>query len=306
MPVKSPSPQPSTLLFSWQHDWMSVVALVVQLAAFGWYLASIRRLQARGRRWSRYKAASFIVGLVVVAYAAEGGVAAYDDSNFTVHIIQHILLMNLAPPLLAIGAPITLALQSSSRRTTTFLLKILHSPPARVLTQPIVALSMGVITMYAYFLTPLYAFSEQHPVFHSYVHLHFLAVGCLFWWPIVGRDVLPRRLSFGVRFLLVFLTIPWNAFLGLAIASVTKPLYAAANTLADTQSGGDVLWGLGEVLTVATLAILFVDWAADEERRAVRADRQLDAALAAARFQAEPEEPAGLGRPGLANWSSGS
>jgi putative membrane protein len=283
MPIKSPSPQAGILLFSWQTDWMSLVAICVQLLVFAWYLRSMQRLRARGRRWSPYRTTSFIAGLVVVAYSAEGGIAYYDDANFTLHVVQHLLLMNLAPPLLAMGAPITLALQSSSRRTTTLLLKILHSRPAQLLTHPLVALGSGVVTMYAYFLTPLYSFSEQHPVFHAYVHLHFLLAGCLFWWPIVGRDVLPRRLSFGARFVLVFVTIPWNAFLGLAIASITKPLYAAANTLADTQAGGDVLWGLGEVFTVCALAILFVDWAADEERRAVRADRQLDAALAAVR-----------------------
>lgn len=283
MPVKSPSPQASVLFTSWQTDWTSIVAMCVQLAVLVWYLLSMRRLGERGRRWSRYKAASFVAGLAVAAYAAEGGIAYYDDSNFTVHVVQHLLLMNAAPPLLAMGAPVTLALQSSSRRTTKWLLKILHSSPARFLTYPLVALGSGVVTMYAYFLTPLYALSEQHPVLHAYIHLHFLLAGCLFWWPIVGRDVLPRRLSFGARFMLVFVTIPWNAFLGLAIASVTKPLYAAANTLADTQSGGDVLWGLGEIFTVCALGILFVDWAADEERKAVRADRQLDAALAAAR-----------------------
>ncbi len=289
--MKSPSPQASILFTSWQTDWTSVVAMCVQVAVLAWYLRSMQRLGTRGRRWSRYRAASFLVGLAVLAYAAEGGIAYYDGSNFTVHVVQHLLLMNVVPPLLAMGAPVTLALQSSSRTTTTRLLKVLHSPPARLLAHPLVALASGVVTMYAYFLTPLYAFSEQHPVFHAYVHLHFLLAGCLFWWPIVGRDSLPRRLSFGARFLLVFATIPWNAFLGLAIASVTKPLYAAANTLADTQSGGDVLWGLGEVFTVCVLAVLFVDWAADEERRAVRADRQLDAALAAARSTAPQPGP---------------
>jgi putative copper resistance protein D len=115
--------------------------------------------------------------------------------------------------------------------------------------------------------------------------------GCLFWWPMVGKDLLPRRFGFGTRFVLVFVSIPFNAALGLFIAGLGRPLYPAANTLSDTQSGGNVLWGLLEVFTVAALALLFVQWAREEERKAVRADRQLDAALAAARASVAPPPP---------------
>ena len=288
MPLKSPSPQTGVLLTNWQTYWTSFVAVASQLGVLAWYVRAAHRMEARGKRWSRYKEAAFVAGLVVVAYAMEGGIAAYWRSNFTVHVVQLLVLMDAAPVLLAMGAPLTLAVQSSRRRTTTALLSALHSRPARLLTNPLVALGVGVATTIVYFLTPLYALSEGHPVFQAYVYLHFLLVGCLFWWPIVNRDALPRRLGIAARFALVLATVPWDGFLGLAIAAVTKPLYAAANTVADTQSGGDVLLGLGEVFAVAALAFLFVDWAAEEERKAVRADRQLDAAMAAARGGGTP------------------
>ena len=83
--------------------------------------------------------------------------------------------------------------------------------------------------------------------------------------------------------MLAFLLVPFNLALGLAIANVAHPLYPAANTLADTQAGGQVLLGLTEVFAVVVIALLFVEWAREEERKAVRADRQLDAALAVAR-----------------------
>jgi len=86
-----------------------------------------------------------------------------------------------------------------------------------------------------------------------------------------------------MRFALVLLSIPSNAYLGLAIASATKPLFPAGNTLADTRAGGNILWALAEVFIVAALSLMFVEWAKEEERKAIRADRQLDAALAAAR-----------------------
>ena len=286
--MKSPSPQTSTLVIHGQANWTSLVALVIEVAALAWYLRSIRRLAGRGRSWSPFKTAGFAAGLIVVAYAVEGGVAYYDVSNFTISVIQHLLLIAVAPPLLAMGAPLTLALQSSSPRTTTVLLKVLRGAPARLFTHPVVAFAGLMGTMYVFFLTPLYGFSERHPVLQAYLLLHFLVAGCLFWWPMVGKDLLPRRFGFGTRFVLVFVSVPFNAVLGLIIAGVGRPLYPAGNTLADTQSGGNVLWGLLEVLTVAALALLFVQWAREEERRAVRADRQLDAALAAARASVAP------------------
>ena len=153
-------------------------------------------------------------GLIVVAYAVEGGVAYYDVSNFTISVIQHLLLIAVAPPLLAMGAPLTLALQSSSPRTTTVLLKVLRGAPARLFTHPVVAFAGLMGTMYVFFLTPLYGFSERHPVLQAYLLLHFLVAGCLFWWPMVGKDLLPRRFGFGTRFVLVFVSVPFNAVLG--------------------------------------------------------------------------------------------
>jgi len=289
--MKSPSPQPSTLIFHWQDHWTSFLALALEVAALAWYLRSVRRLGGRERSWSAFKTAGFVAGLLVAAYAVEGGVAYYDVSNFTISVIQHLLLITVAPPLLAMGAPVTLALQSSSPRTTMVLLKVLRGVPARLLTHPLVAFGELMGTMYVYFLTPLYGFSERHPVLQAYLLLHFLMAGCLFWWPMVGKDLLPRRFGFGTRFVLVFVSVPFNAALGLVIASRGRALYPAANTLADTQSGGNVLWGLLEVFTVAALALLFVQWAREEERKAVRADRQLDAALAAARASVAPPPP---------------
>jgi len=282
------------LLFNWQTAWASVLAMAVQLFVLVWYLGAVRRLAAGARRWSPLKVVPFVVGILVVAYAVEGGIAYYQRSNFTAHVVQLLLLVDVAPPLLAIGTPLRLALQSPGR-ANAFLVKLVRSRRARAADHPIVVFVAAMGTMYAYFLTPLYALSERHPLFLAYVHLQFLVVGCLLWWTIVGRDATPRAAGFGARFVLVFVSVPFDALLGLLVANVTKPLYPVANTLADTQAGGEVLWGLAEVFIVAALALLFVEWAREEERKAVRADRQLDAALAVARGAPAPVQRSGNG-----------
>jgi cytochrome c oxidase assembly factor CtaG len=287
----SPDPTTSHLVFGWQTQWTSFVALAVQVAALVWYLRSTRRLGALGRRWSPLRTASFVVGILVTAYAVEGGIAYYQQRTFTTHVIQLLLLIDVAPPLLAMGAPLNLALQSSSRRVSGALFDVLHSRTVRALLSPLAVLVLSMGTTYVYFLTPLYRISEEHPVFLAYVHLQFFLVGCALWWLIVGRDALARRLSIGMRFVLVLVQIPCDAALGLVVAMATKPSYPAGNTLADTQTGGNVFLGLAEVVIVAVLALMFVEWARDEERKAIAADRQLDAALAAVREVASSRQP---------------
>lgn len=294
MPVKSPDPQPGVLLFTWQTHWISFVALAVQVVVLAWYLSSTRRVGARRGRWSLFRTACFVVGLLVVAYATEGGIAHYQTSNFTAHVVQLLLLVDVGPPLMALGAPVTLALQSSSRRRAATLVRVLRSWPVQALSQPLVAFAIPMGSMFVYFLTSLYQYSEQHPVFLAFVHLYFVLTGLNLWVLIVAQDGLPRRLRFGMRFVLVVLLIPFNLALGLGVANVAQPLYPAGNTLADTQQGGGVIVGLALVLIVLALALLFVEWAREEERSALRTDRQLDAALAAARAAVGPREPGDL------------
>ena len=278
------------LLFTWQVHWASFVVLALVLGALVWYVASTRRVVSRGRTWSVWRTVFFVVGILVVAYATDGGIAHYEASNFTAHAVQIFLLTNVGPPLLALGAPITLALQSSSPRTTNWLMTVLHSRAVRALSQPLVAFGLAMGMLFAYFLTPLYAISERHPVFLTFLHLLFAVVVMMLWILIVGQDRLPRRLGYGMRLVLAFLLVPFNLALGLAIANVAQPLYPAANTMADTQAGGNVFLGLAEVFAVVVIALLFVEWAREEERKAVRADRQLDAALAVARASVGPDK----------------
>ena len=79
------------------------------------YLAGVRRVTAKGRRWPRSRTCSFLGGLAVIAFAAFGGLARYDDVLFSAHTVQHVLLGMVGPVFLALGAPLTLALQASGR-----------------------------------------------------------------------------------------------------------------------------------------------------------------------------------------------
>ena len=293
---KSPAPQTSALVTGLHLDWLTALALATQVVAMALYLLGTRRLSAHGRRWPVTQTAAFAVGMVVTAYATEGGLARYQVDNFTLHVVQSLLLFDVAAPLLAFGAPLRLAVQAGGRGQGLALVAA-RSRWLGLLARPPVAFLLYMGTLYVYFLSPLYVAAARHPVLLEYLQLQMLVTGMLLWAVVTGRDSLPRQAGYGARFALVLISIPFFAFLGIYLGGVAQPLYAAANTLHDTRSGGDVLWALSEVVVVAGLAYLFVEWAREEERRAVRSDRQLDAALSAARNLARPLPSAEGGSP---------
>ncbi|MDA8342859.1 MAG: cytochrome c oxidase assembly protein [Actinomycetota bacterium] len=297
--VLSPPVRLHTLLLGFQTDWLSLVVLVTEIGAAAWYLVSVRRLAVRGRRWSRWRSASFVSGIAVVFVATGSGLAAYDDSVFEMHVIQHLLLMNFAPVLLALSAPITLALQASNRGTQRWLLRVLHHPVVAVVTNPFVVIFLYSGTMIAYFLSPFYQFSLEHPLLHDYTHLHFLVSGCLYWWLVVGLDPGRWRLTFPMKLGLLVVEIPVGTVLGLTLTQSRVSVAPLFHTVTDTHAGGSIAWVVSEGFTLIAITIVLIQWMRADQREAIQADRAEDRALARARAGASggSVEPADTPRP---------
>lgn len=270
----SPTVSLHTLLTGWQTDPLRLVALALELALAGWYLVSVHRLAARGRRWSRWRTASFLSGIGLLVVAVQSGLAAYDDKVFWIQVIQHLVLMNFAPILLALSAPVTLALQASSRSTQSVLLAVLHHPVVEFLTHPGVVVAAAYGTMIGYFLSSFYNLSLEHPLVFDFTRLHFLVSGCLFWWLIVGRDPSRWRLSHPAKLGLLAAGIPVNAILGVALTGATVSIAPHFHTLGDTHQGGSILWVVGELTSLIAMGIVLYQWMQVEERAALRADRR--------------------------------
>jgi putative copper resistance protein D len=273
--VRSPAVTLHQLLTAWQHDWLSVLGIVVEALVLALYVLATRRLAARGRHWSSWRTTSFAAGMVLVLVALQSGLASYDDSVFLIHTVQHLLLMNFAPILLVLGAPMTLALQSSSRPTQERLLRLLHHPVVEVITHPAVVVTLAYATMIMYFLTPLYRLSLEHDWLHVLFHFHFLASGFLFWWLVVGLDPSRWRLSHGQRLAALAAGIPVTAIIGVTLTGAHASVAPAFHTVGDTHAGGSVLWVAGELTTLVALGIAAYQWMRYEERQAARADRRL-------------------------------
>jgi cytochrome c oxidase assembly factor CtaG len=285
-----PAPTPARLLLAWTFDPLVTVGLLAAAVA---YLQARRRLVAGGVAWPARRTAYFLSGLGALALALLSPIEAYDTVLFSVHVTQHMLLTMLAAPLLALGAPITLALRVAKGRTRRRMVRVLHSPPLRVVGHPLVAWVLFTLTLYGLYFSPLFDLTLRNPLVHGLVHLHFLAVGLLFWWPLVGLDPSRWRLPHIARLLFVFLMVPFHAFLGVAIMNSGRVLAPTLESfqrswgptpLADQQTGGAILWGAGDLIALLAVLGILISWASYEENVvAVREDRRLARERAAGR-----------------------
>lgn len=272
-----------------------LVPVLAVLLAAGVYLLGVRRLTARGDTWRIGRTFSFVVlGLGTVAFATTSGLAAYDGSLFAPHMVQHMLLTMVAPVFLALGAPVTLALRTLPRRPRMALLAVLHARVVGWLTFPLIPWALFVASPFALYFTGWYDATLGNALLHELLHVHFLVVGCLFFWPLLGVDPVPGRAPFPFRLLMVGTTLPFHAFLGVAIMSVTAEgqgllarehylgLHTFAEAVGQQQLGGALLWASGDVVGLLFLLVLLTQWMRVSEREAAREDRRLDRLDAAA------------------------
>lgn len=279
-----PEPTLRGLALGWSFEPATALAL---LLGAGLYVAGVRRLAARGRRWPRSRSVATGAGLLVVAVATQSGLARYDTVSFSLHSLQHVLLGMVAPALLALGAPVTLALQASSRPTTTVLLRWLHRGPVAIAGNPFVAWFLFGGTLFALYFTALLEWSVRNELVHVAVHLHFVAVGAAFCWTALAVDPGRWRLPHGARLLFVLLAVPVHAILGLALLGgeqlVAGGVYAEVapawltDPVADQRVGAGILWGAGELFALFLAGAILVQWVRHDEREARRIDRVLDA-----------------------------
>ena len=274
------------LFTTFQTGPLALLADAVELTAVVLYGLGVRRLARRGRSWSKASSTAFFIAIFLIWYAVGAGLAAYDSVNVTMHVLQHILLMMAAPPLVALSKPVTLASQALSRNGQVRIIRVLHNPAVAVITFPVVTWFLYFATMYAYFMTPIYAYSVAHPLFHDGTHLWFFLTGFLYWHPLVGLDSSRWRLSYPARLGILFVGMPFESFLGIAIASMPLPL-APINTLANTHAAGDAFWVLSMISTVAGIVIITYQWFRQLERNTKREDHRAEVAQAESKAKAE-------------------
>jgi cytochrome c oxidase assembly factor CtaG len=276
------------LFTAWTFSWLPVLVVLVVALAYLWGVSVLRR---RGDHWSAWRTLSFCgIGQGAILVATCSSLGTYDDTLLSMHMAQHMVLSMLAPVFMALGAPITLALRTLPRRPRRWLLVALHSRVAKVLSFPPLTFTLFVITPWALYFSGWYPATLHHDVLHELTHLHMVLVGCLFFWPLVGIDPLPGRITYPARMLLTVLTLPFHAFMGVTIMAQERliggdwyrdlhegPMGAWLPRPHDDQHlAGGILWSSGDAVGLLFFAVLFVQWVRSSTAEAKREDRRLD------------------------------
>ncbi|MEU9885357.1 bifunctional copper resistance protein CopD/cytochrome c oxidase assembly protein [Sphaerisporangium sp. NPDC051011] len=274
--------------------WFDLFFAVVAAVLAGLYAGGVVRLARRGDRWPVGRTISWGAGVLLLVLATQSGVARYAPVLFSVHMGEHMVLSMLVPIFLVLGAPVTLALRAlkpaarrGDRGPREWITVILHSRVTKVVTHPAVATALFVVSTYALYFTPLFASAMEEHLGHIAMTLHFLISGCLFFWVIIGVDPAPTRLPHIGRLLLLFVTMPFHAFFGIALMNMGTVIAAewydqlgrtwGASGLSDQSTGGGIAWAFGEIPTLIVLIAIAFQWYRADDRSARRADRRADA-----------------------------
>jgi len=249
----------------------------------GLYALGVHRLATRGRRWSAARSAALAGALAAGIVATQSGVGRYEDQELWVHMVQHVLLGMAVPLLVVLAAPLTLVLQTAQPGTRQVLRNVLRSPATHVLTHPLVGWALFGGSLVVLYLTPLLDLAARNDVVHLAIHVHVVAVGILFLTPLVGVDVLPRRLPHPARLLALLVAVPFHAVVGLAMMSSGSPIDPETYPgLADQRTAASLFWGAGELFTLVASAIVVRRWWAAEQRAAAREETDPRTAAGAA------------------------
>jgi putative copper resistance protein D len=267
------------IAFSWWTTGLLVIAALLYLAG----VAAYRR--TTGTRWSAKRTVSFLSALVVILVATESVVAVYDMTLFTAHMVQHLMLIMVAAGLLAMGAPLELALTTTPGTPGRWLRAAAGSKVGEVLGHPATGFALYAIFIPATHLTSLFNLMLTHMWVHHLEQVGFLVVGYLFWRPVVAIEPTRHRLVPGLRLVYLALAVPIDSFTGLALAMSGHEMFHPYTTqhrtwggslIGDLHAGGAVMWIGGDFLMLLAMIPVAVEWMRDEERKAVEIDAQLD------------------------------
>ncbi len=283
-------PPPS--LGAFVSEWsLAPLPLVLTVWGVGLYVLGVVVMRRRGDRWPVGRTLAFVVGGMGSFYVAtSSGLAAYDTTLVSIHMVQHMVLSMVVPLMLALGAPITLALRTLPARPRRWLLGVLHSRVAKVLSFPPLAFGLYVVSPWALYFSGWYEASLQSVYVHEMMHVHLVLVGTLFFWPLMGVDPLPGRVGYPFRVLLTVMTLPFHAFLGVTIMGQETLLggdwYPSLHDgpmaswlpdpYEDQELAGGILWGAGDFVGIMFFVVLFTQWVRSSVREAKREDRRLD------------------------------
>ena len=244
--------------------WSTVIGLVALLALYEWRARVAGRQPELGAPPTPAQRTRFVIALVAIFLSLNGPLHDLSDSFlFSAHMVQHLVLTLIVPPLLVSGTPASLFRQALRSRAVARV--------ARTITKPLAAYAIFNLVLIAWHFPQAYDLAvRQHPV-HIAQHLMFMTAAVIMWWPLLGSVPELPRLPYTLQLLYCFaMTIPMSivAIFITYADSILYTSYAYAprifgiSPMEDQILGGLVMWIPGGFFFLGVMAVVFFKWAA--------------------------------------------
>lgn len=284
-PAHGPSPALPTnwseLSRAWEFEPGVVVPLLLSALVYAVGTFRVWRTAGIGHGVSKQQAACFAAGWFALATALVSPLHRWGNMLFSVHMVQHEVLMLAAAPLLVLGRPLVAFLMAMpttwakaiSRTATAGAMSALWG----VLLHPMVAWFIHAVVLWAWHIPYLFQWAVHNEFVHAIQHLSFLLSALMFWWAVVQDKY--RAIGYGAGVLYMFSTALHSGMLGALITLANRiwyPAYVATapiwgiEALEDQQLGGLIMWAPACVVYILAGLVLFAGWLRSAEERVVR------------------------------------
>lgn len=275
------APSLAEVLRQWVFDPFWIVVLLGSGTA---YVMAYRASRRSSVRHPAFRLGLFMAGLAVAAIATLSPIAHYSGQLLWVDFTGFLLLTMITPPLVLLGAPLTLAFRVSSPRGRKLLRGMYRSRPVTVLTFPVVSWLLFAVLTYVWQFSSLTDEAATNAPLRALQQFTLLLVGLIFWTPALAADPLRWRLPYPLRSLYVFVEMTHKGLFGGMFLSMTSAMHSdfaagapswAPSALTDQRISILILWIGGNMIFVGALAGLILRWVAYEHRNQHRVDLRL-------------------------------
>ena len=269
-------------------SWVPDPLAILLVFGFGYlYARGLRDWWPRSRPVHRWQVVSYYAGLAAMFIVLISPLDPLADHLFFVHQIQHLLLRIAGPVLILLGAPLTPILRGLPHGLRMSVIPpVVSNPLARRAyqwaTHPVIIPALFLLVLYVWQFPLAHDAALKSLWVHYLMHLTMTVSSMLFWWLIIDPKPHRSRLHYGVRVLIMAVTILPNTVLGAFIVFAERGLYDGYGLtrpfsivpLADQRWGGLIMWLSADMMTVSTAAVIFGMWYAREQQQTVRSGRQ--------------------------------
>jgi len=260
-----------------QWNWEPSI-LIATVLITGLYLYAIGPLRKRYFPEEPVKTGqtvSFLLGIFFMFLSLVSPLDELGDSYlFSAHMVQHLVLTMIGPPLLVIGTP-GWFIKPLVRNKIAFRV-------AKALTYPAVAFVLYNVDFWLWHAPPLYNATLENQNIHILEHLTFIVFGILNWWPMFSQSKDLPRLSIGGQVLYLFLSGMPSVLLGAGL-TFSPPLYApyiaaprvwGISAATDQQLGGLIMWVPVSISYIVVMSVLFIRWMQQQEAKQLAEERE--------------------------------